>query len=249
MIQPLIPLGAIILLAILACLKQINEYQRGVVFTMGKFTGILEPGWRLVVPVFQTFRKVDMRTKVAEEPDQEVITQDNVSAKITAVIYYKVVDAGKSILEVENFYGAVSQLAQTTMRNVAGEVTLNELLSKRHQLAERIKKIVDQTAGKWGIDVTSVELKDIKLPDAMVRTMAKQAEAEREKQATIINSEGEVIAAENLSKAAKTMAATPGALHLRTLNSLNDISSDQSNTIVFAIPLEVLRALEGLKKK
>lgn len=243
------PILILLFILIVSSLKQINEYERGVQFTLGRFSAVLEPGWRIVLPIFQTWQKVDIRTKVVEEPDQEAITKDNVSTKITAVIYYKIVDAQKTILEVENFYWAVSQLAQTTMRNVIGEVTLDQLLTQRHELALKIRDIVEKSAGQWGLDVSSVELKDIKLPESMVRTMAKQAEAEREKRATIINSEGEVIASKNLAIAAKTMAATPGALHLRTLNSINDISSDQSNTVVFAVPLEVLRALEGLKKK
>lgn len=237
------------IIVFLSTLKQINQYERGVKFQMGKFAGIMQPGWRVLIPIIQTYQKVDVRTKVAEEPDQEVITKDNVSTKITAVMYYKIVDAAKAILEVENFYWATSQLAQTTMRNVIGEVTLDELLSQRHQLAESIKNVVDKSSVTWGIDVTSIELKDIKLPDSMVRTMAKQAEAEREKRATIINSEGEVIASKNLAEAARTMAATPGALHLRTLNSINDISSDQSNTVVFCVPMEVLKAVEGMIKK
>lgn len=249
MTEILITFLIIFLFLYFSFLRQINEYERGVLFTMGRFSGILTPGWKIVIPILQSLRKVDMRTKVSEEPDQEVITKDNVSTKITAVIYYRLVDAAKSILQVEDYYWAVSQLAQTTMRNVIGEVTLDELLTKRHELAENIKKIVDQKAVEWGVDVTSVELKDVKLPESMVRTMAKTAEAEREKRATIINSEGEVIASKNLAQAAKTMAETPGALHLRTLNSINDISSDQSNTVVFAVPLEVLRALEGFKKK
>jgi regulator of protease activity HflC (stomatin/prohibitin superfamily) len=236
----------IVLGLVLASIKQVNQYERGVLFTMGRYSKMLDPGWRIVWPVFQTWQKVDMRTKVVEEPEQEAITQDNVSTKISAVVYYKIVDASKSVLEVENLYWAVSQLAQTTMRNVVGEVSLDELLTKRHQLAEKIKNIVDNSCKEWGVDVTSVELKDIKLPDNMVRTMAKQAEAERERRATIINSEGEVVAAKNLAQAAETMRNKPGALHLRTLNSLNDISSDKSNTVVFAIPLEILRALEGL---
>ena len=191
-------------------------------------------------------RKVDMRVKAVDVPDQEAITKDNVSAKINAVIYYRVISADKAILEVENLFVAVSQLAQTTMRNVVGEVTLDELLSKREQISARIQEIVDEKTDAWGVDVQSVELKDINLPEGMKRTMAKQAEAERERRATIISSEGEVIAAENLAKAAQTMGNTPGALHLRTLNSINDISSDESNTIVFAVPMEVLRAFEGL---
>lgn len=236
-------------LLILASLKQVNEYERGIIFTMGRFSGVLKPGWRLVLPIFQTWQKVDVRTKVVEEPDQEVITKDNVSTKITAVIYYKIVDASKAILEVENFFWAVSQLAQTTMRNVIGEVTLDQLLSQRHELAVKIKDLVEKSALQWGLDVSSVELKDVKLPESMVRTMAKQAEAEREKRATIINSEGEVIASKNLAVAARTMADAPGALHLRTLNSINDISSDQSNTVVFTVPLEILKAIEGFRKK
>lgn len=215
---------------------------------MGRFTGIVGPGWRIVWPIFQMFRKVDIRTKAVDVPKQETITRDNVSCKTNAVIYYKISDAGKTINEVEDVFYAMSQLAQTTMRRIIGEVTLDELLSQREKVATEILKIVDKTSDAWGIDVEAVELKDIELPESMVRTMAKQAEAEREKRATIINSEGEVQAADNLSKAAKTMSASPGALHLRTLNSINDISSDQSNTVVFAVPLEILRALEGLGK-
>lgn len=228
------------------CLKQINEYERGVIYTMGKFTGVVGPGWIFVMPVFQSFRKVDVRTKAEDVPKQDTITKDNVSCKMNAVIYYKVVDAAKAINEVENVFNAVSQLAQTTMRRVAGEATLDELLSHRELIAQQILKSIDPTTEQWGIDVESVELKDIELPESMVRTMAKQAEAEREKRAVIISSEGEVAAAQNLSQAAEMMAKTPGALHLRTLNSINDISSDQSNTVVFAIPIEVLRAVDGI---
>ena len=226
-------------------LKQINEYERGVVYTMGKFSGVISPGWRIIIPIFQTFRKVDIRTKAVDVPKQETITKDNVSIKMNAVIYYKVADAAKTINEVEDVYYAISQLAQTTMRRIAGEATLDELLQKREKIAEDILKIIDKTSDVWGIDVEAVELKDIELPESMVRTMAKQAEAERERRATIINSEGEVGAAENLAKAANIMSASTGALHLRTLNSINDISSDQSNTVVFAVPIEVLKAFEG----
>lgn len=244
-----IPILIIIGIIVLSSIKQINQYQRGVKFTFGKFTSIMEPGWRIVLPIFQSMKKVDIRTKAVEVPDQEAMTKDNIQTRISAVVYYKVVDAAKSILEVENFFWAVSQLAQTSMRNVIGEVALDELLTKRNVVAERIKNLVDESTEDWGIDILSVELKDIKVPESMVRTMAKQAEAEREKRATIIASEGEVIAADNLAKAARTMSEVPGALHLRTLNSINDISSDQSNTIVFAVPLEVLRAVEGIGKK
>jgi regulator of protease activity HflC (stomatin/prohibitin superfamily) len=244
--EALIP---IIIVLVLASLKQINQYQRGVVYTMGKFSGIVGPGWVFILPIFQSFKKVDIRTKAADVPKQETITKDNVSCKMNAVIYYKVSDAGKSVNEVENVYWAVSQLAQTTMRRIAGEATLDELLSNREKIAKDILISIDPVTDKWGIDVEAVELKDIELPENMVRTMAKQAEAEREKRAAIINSEGEVAAAENLKTAAEMMGKTPGALHLRTLNSINDISSDQSNTVIFALPVEILRAFETFSKK
>ena len=238
----------IILLLFLSSVKQINQYERGIKFSFGKFSAVLEPGWRIILPIVQSCSKIDIRTKAVDVPDQEAITKDNVSTKISVVIYYKVIDASKAVLEVEDFFFAVHQLAQTTMRNVVGEVELNELLANRDKIAERIKEIVGETSTSWGLEVISVELKDIILPEDMKRTMAKQAEAEREKRATIINSEGEVIAAQNLAKAAQTMAGSPGALHLRTLNSINDISSDQSNTVVFVTPIEVLRAVEGINK-
>jgi regulator of protease activity HflC (stomatin/prohibitin superfamily) len=233
----------------LSCLKQVNQYERGVKFTMGKFSGIVNPGWYPIVPVFQSIRKIDMRLKAIDVPPQDAITRDNVSAKINAVIYYKVVDAAKAILEVERVDYAVLQLAQTTMRNIVGEVTLDELLSQRGVISEKIEKLVDEATMGWGVEVTVAELKDINLPQEMIRTIAKQAEAERERRAVIINSEGEVVAAQNLAKAAEMLSAAPGALHLRTLNSINDISSDDSNTVVFAVPMEVLRAFEGFVKK
>ena len=237
----------IIVALLLASLRQINQYQRGVLFTMGRFSQIMEPGWRLVIPVFQSFQKVDMRVKAVDVPDQRAITKDNVSVTVNAVLYYKVFDAAKAVIEVENFYYAISQYAQTTMRNIVGEVTLDELLTNREKIAERIREIVDVETDAWGLKVNNVELKDVSLPPTMERTIAKQAEAEREKRAVIINSEGEMAAAENVAKAAQILSAIPGALHLRTLQSINDISSDQSNTIVFAVPFEALRALDGFK--
>lgn len=217
-------------------------------YTFGRYTGIMQPGWRFMWPYFQQVTKVDIRTKAVEVPKQEAITHDNVQAKITAVIYYKVVDPVKAVNEVEDYYYAVSQIAQTSMRNVIGGVTLNQLLSEQSKIAEKIQTEIDRITEGWGVDVQAIELKDIELPESMIRTMAKKAEAEREKEATIIASEGEVVAAENLSKAAGMMAATPGALHLRTLNSINDISSDQSNTVVFVTPIEVLRAIDGFSQ-
>jgi regulator of protease activity HflC (stomatin/prohibitin superfamily) len=234
---------------LLVSIKQINQYQRGVMFIMGRFSKIKEPGWRLVFPIFQRMVKVDIRTKAVDVPDQQAITKDNIPVKVNAVIYYKVADAAKAVIEVENFYYAISQLAQTTMRNVVGEVELDDLLSQRDQISERIRTVVDVASDAWGIKVENVELKDVSLPAEMERTIAKQAEAEREKRAVIIKAEGEVMAAENMAKAAELLSASPGAMHLRTHQSINDISSDQSNTVVFALPIEILKGFEGLIKK
>lgn len=242
---PLYIAAAVAVLVVIASIRQVNQYERGLKFTIGKFTGIMEPGWRLVVPVFQSYRKVDMRVKAVDVPDQNAITKDNVSVLVNAVIYYRVSSAEKAILEVEDFFYAISQYAQTTMRNIVGEVTLDQLLGSREEIANRIKEIVDKETDAWGLQVNNVELKDIKLPETMERTIAKQAEAEREKRAVIITSEGELAASQNIAKAAEVLAASEGALHLRTLQSINDVSSDQSNTIIFTVPLEIIQAFSG----
>jgi regulator of protease activity HflC (stomatin/prohibitin superfamily) len=243
--SPWILLGAVIVLAIIF-IRQVDQYERGVMLTLGKFTAVKEPGWRIVVPVFQRMIKVDIRVKAVDVPDQKVITKDNVSASINAVIYYKVSDAARAVLEVEDFRYAVSQLAQTTMRNIVGSANLDEVLAERERLSTKIAEIIDASSDPWGIKVANVELKDFSLPGEMERTIAKQAEAERERRAVIIKAEGEVIAAENMAKAAKMLSSENGALHLRTLQTLNDLSSDQSNTVIFAVPLEILRAFERL---
>lgn len=239
----------IVIFLILSSIRQINQYEKGIKFMFGKFNSIMEPGWRIVLPVIQSYEKVDIRIKAVDVPDQNAITKDNVSVKVNAVIYYKVSDAPKAVIEVENFRYAISQYAQTTMRNIVGEVTLDELLSNREKIADRIREIVDKETDEWGLKVNNVELKDVSLPPEMERTIGKQAEAEREKRAVIINSEGELLASENITKAAQMLSSTPGALHLRTLQSINDMSSDQSNTVVYMIPMEALKALEGFTKK
>ena len=223
----------IIIIVLLASIKQVSEYERGIKFTMGKFDSIMNPGWNLVLPIFQSYRKIDIRTKVIDVPEQEVITKDNVSVKINAVIYYNIFDASKALLGVESFHYAVSQLAQTTMRNIVGSVTLDELLSCREKISTEICSIVDKATDDWGIKVQNVELKDVALPGEMKRVIA----------------EGELEASKNLALAATTLSEAPGALHLRTLSTINDVSSDQSNTIIFALPIEVLRALEAKTNK
>ena len=236
----------VLVIIILSSIRQINQYQRGVKFRLGKYIGMRQPGWRLVLPIFESMQRIDIRVKVVDVPHQEAITKDNISTQINAVIYYQVSDAAKAVIEVEDFRYAVSQLAQTTMRNVVGEMELDELLSQRETASLRIKEIVDHLTDPWGIRVNNVELKDVTLPEDMKRVIGKQAEAERERRSVVIKAQGEVEAANNLAEAATRLAGSPGALHLRTLSTLNDLSSDQSNTVIFAIPLEVLRAFESV---
>lgn len=235
----------LVIILLLRSIRQINEYERGVLFRFGKFKRILNPGWRLIFPIIDSMKKVDIRTKAVDVPEQDAITKDNVSIRINAVLYYKIFDASKAIIAVENYKYAVAQLAQTTMRNAVGAVSLDELLAERDKISEEICKIVDEATDPWGVKVENVELKDISLPEEMKRVIARVAEAEREKEAVITKAKGEVEASENLAKAADLMSKTPGAMHLRTLSTISDLSSDQSNTIVFALPIEVLEAIKG----
>ncbi len=224
--------------------KIVRQYERGILLAFGKFAGIRGPGLNIIIPVYHRFIRVDLRIVTVDIPKQEVMTKDNVPVKINAVIYFKVSDPEKAYFNVEDYMYAVSKYGQTSLRNVAGEATLDELLSERKKIASKLRDIVDVATDPWGIKVTGIEVQDIELPENLKRTMAKQAEAEREKRATIIKAEGEVLAAENLAKAARNLYGQKGALHLRTLHSLNDMSSDESNTIRFILPLEILRALE-----
>lgn len=238
----LIAIGVILLILVLSSIRQINEYERGVKFSFGKFKKILEPGWHIILPIFQSFEKTDIRVKVVDVPEQDAITKDNVTIKINAVLYFHIFDAKKSLISVQNCTYAVTQLAQTTMRNLVGSVTLDELLTDRERISNEICLIVDKATDEWGVKIQNVELKDIALPADMQRVIAKVAEAEREKAAVITKASGELEASRNLSLAAKELSNSPGALHLRTLSTINDVSSDQSNTIIFAIPIEVMNA-------
>ncbi len=243
--EGLIPLIVVFLIIVISSIRQIDEYERGILFKRGKYAKVLNPGWHVIWPIFQSCKKIDIRTRAVDVPEQVAITSDNVSIRINAVIYYKVFDAGKALCEVENFQYAVGQLAQTTMRNAVGAVSLDELLSERDKISSEICSVIDEATDPWGIKVENVELKDVKLPEEMQRVIAKVAEAEREKQAVITKSKGEKEAADNLASAAEVLSSSPGALHLRTLATLNDLSSDQSNTIIFAVPIEVLDAFKG----
>lgn len=246
-----IPVGVyvVVVIFILICLRVIQQYERGIKFTFGRYSGIMEPGLRFIIPLVQSYQKVDLRVKTVDVPGQDCVTKDNVSVHVNAVLYYRITDPTKSVLEVESYAYATSQLAQTTMRNVVGQVELDQLLSQREQVSAHIRDIVEAQTDPWGIRVETAELKDIVLPEEMKRVIAKQAEAERERRAVIIRAEGERIAADNLVLAARQLSGVEGGLHLRTLNALTDLSSDQSNTVVLCVPVEVLRAIQSLSDK
>lgn len=231
-------------------IKIVKQYERGVVFTLGKYSYDLDPGLKVIIPFLQTASIVDIREKAVDVPAQEVITRDNISCSISAVIYYNIdqENVQKSVINIRNLDYAMIQFAQTSMRNIMWQFELDELLSKRLEASTKIKEVVDEKTETWWVNVMSVEIKDINIPDDLKRTIGKQAEAEREKRAKIISSEWELISAENIKKAAQMLSEAPGALHLRTLQSINDISSDQSNTTVWMVPIEVLRAFEWITK-
>ncbi len=244
---PLIFVGLPLLIIVSSMfVRIIKEYERGVLLAFGKYSEVRGPGLNLVIPFYHQLIKMDLRTLTLDVPKQEIMTKDNVPANINAVVYFKVKNPEKAFLEVEDYRYAVSKYGQTSLRNVCGEATLDELLSDRKNLAEKLKKIVGEATDGWGIEIDMIELMDVELPGNLKRTMAKQAEAEREKRATILKAEGEVAASKNLADAAEKLHKIPGALHLRSLHSLNDMSSDQTNTVHFFVPLEILRALEDV---
>jgi len=241
--------GIIVLVILVWTIKQVNQYERGVKFRFGRYIGLMQPGWRIVIPIIESWRRVDLRVRTFDVATQECVSKDNISIRVNAVLYFKVQDASKAILEVEKFEFAVSQLSQTTMRNIVGEFELDEILQQREKISKKIQSIVDTATDVWGIKVTRIEIKDIELPENMKRVIARAAEAVRERRANILKAEGEVIAADNLASAGKTLSKSDGGLHLRTLQTLNDLSSDKSNTVIFVMPLEVLKAIEGFDKR
>ena len=238
----LIPLLAFTFVIITSIIKILKEYERGVIFTLGRVgRKAAGPGLILLVPVIQTIRKVDMRTLVHDVPTQDVISRDNVSVKVNAVIYYRVVDAVRAVVQVENYMAATSQLAQTTLRSVLGKHDLDEMLQERDKLNKDIQEILDTQTEAWGIKVSNVEIKHVDVDQSMIRAIARQAEAERERRSKVILAEGEYQAAAKLTEAAQVLAESPGAMQLRYLNSLQDIAGDRTNTIVFPFSInEVL---------
>lgn len=246
---------AFIFLVSLTGIRVIYQYENGVKFTVGRYTGLLGPGLRYIVPVIERIEKIDLRIVTVDIPKQEVMTKDNVPVNINGVVYFKVRDPKAAVLEIQDFHYAISQYSLAALRDVVGNEELDSVLMERERIATEIEQILDKETDVWGLEVTAIKLQDIELPEDMKRVMARQAEAEREKRAVIIKAQGEVTASKNLMDAAHQLAKAPGALHLRTLQTINDVSPDQSNTVIFAVPLEILRAFEtwnesfGKKKK
>ncbi|HEU0266820.1 MAG TPA: SPFH domain-containing protein [Candidatus Saccharimonadaceae bacterium] len=235
----LIGLGIVVVIFILSGIKVINQYERGVILTLGKFTGIRQPGLRIVVPIFQKMVKVDQRTNTIDIPKQEVITKDNVTVNVDAVVYFRVNNAEKAILEVANYVYASSQFAQAALRDVTGNVDLDSLLGKRDEVSQRIEEIVDVETEKWGIDIENVKIQNIELPQDMKRAMAKQAEAERERRAVVISADGERQAAKGIADAAATLAKSAGGMTIRTLQTLEKVSSEPSQKTLVVIPSDM----------
>lgn len=230
---------------LLSSLKVIDQYERGIVLTLGSYSYTLEPGLRIIIPIIQRVIKVDIRITTSDIPQQEVITRDNVPVGINAVVYFQVTKPEDAVLKIQDYAYAVTQYAQTALRDVIGGVELDTLLTERQKIADEIKAIVDKETINWGIDVTAIKIQDIELPADMKRAMAKQAEAERERRATIIRAQGELAASENLKKAMEQMA-TSGAISLRTLQTIEATTANPANTVVFALPTEVLQGLKNL---
>jgi len=233
----------IIILFLQASIKVINEYERAVVLRLGKFHKVKGPGLIILIPIIDRMRKIDLRTVTLDVPPQEVITRDNVSIRVSAVVYFRVMDPDKAFLQVEDYYYATSQLAQTTLRSVCGQAELDEILAEREKLNMRLQEILDADTEPWGVKVSKVEIKEIDLPEEMKRAMAKQAEAERERRAKIISADGEYQASKTLLEAAKIMAENPITLQLRYLQTLTEIATEKNSTILFPLPIELLRAI------
>jgi len=238
----------IILMILSSAIKIVKEFERGVILRLGRLKGAKGPGIFFIIPMIDRMYKIDLRTRVLDVPVQEVMTRDNVPVRVNAVVYLRVMDASKSIIQVENFIAATSQNSQTTLRSVIGQAHLDELLSERDKLNRNLQKIIDEATDPWGVKVSAVEIKDVELPSTMKRAMAAQAEAERDRRAKIINAQGELQAAEKLTEAARLMATEPMTIQLRMLQTISEVSTENSSTIILPFPIEFLKMFE-LKKK
>ena len=247
--EPLLILLIVPVIIVLMSLKIMREYERAVVFMLGRFWKVKGPGLIIIIPGLQTMVRVDLRTRVLDVPSQDVISRDNVSVKVNAVIYFRIIEADKSVIQVEDFASATSELAQTTLRSVLGKHELDEMLAERDKINDDIQEILDSQTGAWGVKVANVEVKHVDIDETMVRAIAKQAEAERIRRAKIINAEGEYQAAERLVDAGKVLAQVPEAMQLRYLSALTDIANDRTNTIVFPFPTEFSEVLARISGK
>ncbi len=236
----------VVVIYVLSGLKVINQYERGVVLTLGKFSGLRQPGLRVVIPVFQRLIRVDIRSTPIDVPKQEVITRDNVTVGVDAVVYFRVIDAPKAVLETTNYIYATSQFAQAALRDVTGNLDMDDLLSKREEISQQIKEIVDKQTDQWGIDVENVKVQNIELPKDMKRAMAKQAEAERERRAVIITAEGEKASAQAVADAAAMLAKVPGGINIRTLQTLEKISTEPSQKTLFVLPADLIESVKSV---
>ena len=242
-------IGIPVLILILVSLKIVNQYERGVRFTLGRYSGIMEPGLRILIPIIQSWARIDMRIRAVDVPTQECVSKDNVSIKVNAVLYFKVTDSKKAVIEVERFTFAVTQLAQTTMRNIVGEFELDEILQKREEVSQKIQSIVDKDTDPWGVKVEKIELKDIELPEMMKRAMAHQAEAERDRRARVTLALGEQQAAQKLTEAGKAIGSEPAALQLRLFQTMSDISAEKNSTIIVPVPFEIMEFFKSMTKE
>ena len=245
---PVLAVAALIITSLVgAAVKVVQEYERGVIFRLGRLVGARGPGLFFIIPFIDRMVKIDLRTVTLDIPSQEAITKDNVTVRVNAVAYFRVTDPEAAVVKVENYMLATMQIAQTTMRSVLGQSELDELLSNREEINQRLQEIIDEQTAPWGIKVSIVEVKDVELPQEMKRAMARQAEAERDKRAKVIHAEGEFLAAQQLSEAANIISSAPSALQLRYLQTLGDISSDQTRTIIFPLPMDLISAFVGGK--
>jgi regulator of protease activity HflC (stomatin/prohibitin superfamily) len=239
----LVPIILLLIMILASAIKIVKEYERGVVFRLGRLVGARGPGLFFIIPIFEALVRLDLRTTVLDVPSQEVITRDNVPVRVDAVVYFRIMDPEKSIVQVTNYVAATSLYSQTTMRTVIGQANLDEVLSEREKLNKELQSIIDEATDPWGIKVSAVEIKNVEVPESMKRAMAKQAEAERDRRGRVIAAQGEMQAAKQLAEAAKTLQESPGSLQLRLLGSLSEAASEKANTIVVPIPIEILNLI------
>ncbi|HLC79592.1 MAG TPA: slipin family protein [archaeon] len=246
MVFEIVVIFIIAIIVILLCVRIVNQWETAVRFRLGRYKDTLEPGLRFIIPIIDGIKRVDMRILTIDIPRQQVITKDNVPVTVNGVVYFKVMDAATAIIKVQDFQYAVSQYAQTALRDVAGSMSLDQVLGEREQIGKDIEKIVEAASKNWGIEVTDIKLQDIDMPEDLKRLMSRQASSEREKRATIIKAEGDRMAAENLAKAADTMMKSPGAMQLRTLQTIDGLGPTASNTVVLAVPIDILDLVRNI---